>query len=117
VTDKDRLLAAIDFIRSWGARKVQVRYSDDEKPDLWMVAAFFDGKNRHSIKGMEVEVDLTPVRAAMRLCERIADGRKCRYCNRPIGLEPDSLATMPLNQVICWYQYDPELKKIRRSCE
>jgi hypothetical protein len=109
--DEPKLLAAIDFIRRTGARSVQVRYSDDEEPVVWFVVASFDG-DRH-----EVDASLHPTRAALRLCERLADGGQCRHCGRPTGLEPDSLDTMPLDELVCWYQYDPELATFRRGCE
>ena len=115
--DGDKLRAAIDFIQRTGATQVQVRYSDDEKPDLWMVVALYNKKNPLGIEGFEVDASSTPLRAALRLCERLADGGLCTHCNRRIGLEPDSISTMPMNKLICWYQYDPELKTFRRGCE
>ena len=115
--EKDKLLAAIEFIRRTGARQVQVRYSDDEKPTIWFVVAIYDGKNPGNVEGVEVDASASPTRAALRLCERLADGGKCQHCQRPTGLEPDLLLTMPFNEAICWYQYDPELKNFRRGCE
>lgn len=117
MTDKDKLLATISFLRSLGAKTVQVRYSDDEDPDIWIILAKFDGHNRYKIDGVEVDAGLDPLSASVRLCERIIDGHKCRYCNKVIALEVDSLAKLPFDQAICWYQWDPELKIIRRGCE
>jgi hypothetical protein len=117
MSDKDKLLAAIEFIRRCGASQVQVRYSDDEEPAVWFVVAKFDKKNSMGMTGFEVDASVNPVRAALRLCERLADGSKCTHCHRPVGLEPDSLLRMPFDRAICWYQYDPELKKFRRGCE
>ena len=108
MSDEDKLKASIDFIGRTGADSVQVRYSDDEEPTVWFVVAQFDDR-------AEVDAALTPLRAALRLCERLADGGKCAHCGRPCGLEPDMLWTMPLNELICWYQYDPELKTFRRG--
>ena len=116
-SSKDKLLAAIEFIRRTGASQVQVRYSDDEQPIIWFVVAVYDGKNPAKITGVEVDASTSPIRAALRLCERLADGGECQHCGRPTGLEPDLLLTMPFNDKICWYQYDPELKKFRRGCE
>jgi hypothetical protein len=112
--DEPRFLAAIDFVRRTGARQVQVRWSDDEQPTVWFVVAGYvhDGRERY-----EVDASLDPTRAALRLCERLADGGRCTHCNRVTGLDPDSLDTMPLNELVCWYQYDPELKTFRRGCE
>jgi len=109
--DEDKLKAAIEFIRRTGARQVQVRYSDDERPTVWFVVAKYP-KNHY-----EMDAALTPLRAALRLCERLCDGGMCAYCHRPAGFEPDHLWRMPWDKVICWYQYDPELKTFRRGCE
>jgi hypothetical protein len=106
-----KMVAAIEFIRRTGARRVQIRFHDDEEPTVWMVVASYDG-DRH-----EVDASLDPTRAALRLCERLADGGECVHCHRPTGLEPDSLDRMPMDRAICWYQWDPELEKFRRGCE
>ena len=120
---KDKLIAAFEFVRRTGARNVQLRWSDDEQPVVWMMVASYQigedgrpvpdgGTVRH-----EVDASLHPVRAALRLCERLADGGQCTHCGRPCGLDPDTLDTMPLNHLVCWYQFDPEMKKFRRGCE
>lgn len=115
--DSDKLKAGIDFLRRMGAQQFQIRYSDDEKPDIWIAVAIFDGKNPMKIKGVEVDASIDPLRAVLRLCERLADGGECLHCHKRVALEPDSLSHMPFDQMICWYQYDPELKTFRRSCE
>ena len=120
--DDARMVAAVDFIRRTGAREVQIRYSDDEQPVVWFVVAQFliGPDNRPAIEGdpyFEVDAAGHPVRAALRLCERLADGGQCTHCGRPTGLDPDSIETMPLNEIFCWYQFDPELKTFRRGCE
>ena len=76
-----------------------------------MMVALYDGGR------WEVAAAANPVRAALRLCEQLVDGGMCTHCNRPAGLEPDSIDAMPLNDLVCWYQYDPELKTFRRGCE
>lgn len=109
--EKEKLQAAIDFIRRTGARQIQVRYSDDEQPVIWFVVAVYsDGRT-------EVDAASDPLQAGLRLAERLADGGKCTHCNRPVGLEPNLLVSMPFDQLICWYQYDPEMKTFRRGCE
>jgi hypothetical protein len=112
--DEPRLLAAVDLIRRTGASSFQIRYSDDEQPIVWFVVSthVVDGHEVH-----EVDASLDPVRAALRLCERLVDGGRCAHCGRPAGLEPDSIDTMPADDLICWYQYDPELETFRRACE
>lgn len=110
----DKLKAALDLIRRTGASGVQIRYSDDEQPVVWLGVARYeiDDKTLH-----QVAAALDPVRAVLRLCEALVDGGTCTHCMRPTGLDPDTLDTMPLNQLVCWYQYDPELKTFRRGCE
>jgi len=114
--NKDKLLAAIDYLRRTGARQVQIRYSDEE-PAIWFVVAKFDGKNPAHINGIEVDASDDPLRAALRLCERLTDGGICAHCHKPAAFEASSLLRMPFDRQICWYQYDPELKKFRRGCE
>lgn len=103
--------AALDFIGHTGALTVDVRYSDDQEPIVWfLVAEYPEGR-------YEVAASLDPERAALRLCERLADGRMCAHCGRPTGFDPNWEQEMPFSAHICWYQWDPELEKFRRSCE
>ena len=106
-----KLKAGVDFIMRTGASEFQLRYHDDELPVVWIAVAAY-GDDTH-----EVDASLDPVRAVLRLCERLCDGGTCTHCKRPTGLDPDTLDTMPLNELVCWYQYDPELKTFRRGCE
>ena len=115
--EKEKLQAALKFIQRTGARQVQIRYSDDESPTVWFVVALYDGNNPAGVDGIETDSGLTPIHAALRLCERLCDGGQCVHCGRPTGFEPNALWKMPFDQVICWYQYDPELKVYRRGCE
>jgi len=108
---KEKLLGAIAMIRRTGASSVSIRYSDDEQPVVWLVVASYP-EDRH-----EVDAALDPIRAILRLLERLVDGGQCQHCGRPTGLEPDSLETMPLDKFVCWYQWDPEVKTFRRGCE
>jgi hypothetical protein len=109
--DEDKFLAAVEMIRRTGSTQFQLRWSDDEEPTVWFaVATYGDG-------AAETDASLSPCRAVLRLCERLVDGGHCTHCGRPTGLDPDSLETMPLDDLVCWYQYDPELKTFRRGCE
>lgn len=108
--DKAKFLAALDMVKRTSALQFQLRWSDDEEPVIWIAVAIYKG-------GAETDASLNPLRAVLRLLERVCDGGKCTHCNRPTGLDPDSLETMPLNDLVCWYQYDPELKTFRRGCE
>lgn len=103
--------AAFDLVRRTGATSVSIRYQDDDEPVVWVGVASFPG-DRH-----EAAAALNPLRAILRLCERLIDGGQCTHCGRGTGFEPDSLETMPLDSVLCWYQWDPELKVFRRGCE
>lgn len=114
--DQGKMRAAIEFVRKCGARQIQVRYSDDEDPDIWFVVAIFDGKNPAKIKGVEVDASTDPLRAALRLCERLADGATCVHCHRRTMLDPDSMMRQPLDAIVCWYQYDPGAKRFIRGC-
>lgn len=108
------LFAAIDLIGRTGATSTQIRWSDDEEPTLWMVVATYErfGKPVH-----EVGAGLRPERAAYRLLETLLDGGQCAHCHRPAGVSDDFTGAMPLEQAICWYVYDPEVRKFRRGCE
>lgn len=63
--DDRKLVAAITALRRGGARKFQLRYSDDEDPVVWMAIVEVAGG------GHEVAASLHPVRAVLRLCERL----------------------------------------------
>jgi hypothetical protein len=103
--------AGVAMIGRTGARNIQIRYHDDEQPVVWMAVGEWPG-GRH-----EVAAGLDPTRAVLRLCEQVIDGGTCQHCRRPAGFEPDHLDTMPVGQLVCWYQWDPELETFRRRCE
>ena len=117
MSDADKLKAAMDFLRSIGAEHVRLRVSNDEEPEIWIVVAEYKGKNRLHIRGTHVEASLDATRAAIRLCERLVDGSYCVHCEKRVAIEAELLAKMPFDHMICWYQYDPEMKVFRRSCE
>jgi hypothetical protein len=106
-----KMVAAIEYVRRTGSKSFQLRYQDDEQPVVWMaVATYSDGR-------CEVAAALNPLRAVLRLCEALGDGATCTHCGRASGFEPDSLESMPMDSLVCWYQWDPELGKFRRGCE
>jgi hypothetical protein len=108
---KTLLIAAVDLIRRTGAEQVQIRYDDAEEPVVWFaVAVYVQGR-------FDAAAAPEPVGATLRLAEQLVDGGQCTHCGKPTGLEPSSLETMPLDELICWYQYDPETEKFRRGCE
>lgn len=109
-----RFLAAIDLIGRTGAKSVQVRYSDDEQPIVWMVVGEFPTPNGWQF---EVAAAMGPLRAALRLLETAMDGGSCAHCGKASGVWEDWQDTPPAGAVICWYVFDPETSKFRRSCE
>lgn len=115
--DDDRFVACLDLVGRTGAVGVDVRWSDDEEPTIWMVVARYRN-------GAEVGAGLDPLVAATRLLETMIDGvGRCGHCGRPTGVtfERQREQPQPLEAgegvTICWFVYDPETKKFRRSCE
>lgn len=112
---KAMITAAADMLGRTGIKQLQIRYSDDEEPTVWFAVGKWPAKSGG--EGYETASAMEPLRAVLRLCEQAMDGGQCQHCHRPSGFEPDSIATMPVDQLICWYQYDPELRTFRRGCE
>jgi len=117
-----RLTAAIDLLGRNGARSVQLRYSDDEQPVVWMAVAEFhlDGRGRPTKDDGEQHYEaagaMHPLSALFKLCGQLMDGGECTHCHRPTGFDED-FGAMPLDELICWYQWDPERATFRRGCE
>jgi len=110
-TTDPRFQATLSLIGRTGADEFQIRYSDDDEPVVWMAVATYKEK------GSEVAAGLNPLTAVLRLAETLVDGGTCTHCKRPSGLDPNSFEKMPADDIICWYQFDPELKTFRRGCE
>jgi hypothetical protein len=108
MTEDPRLMAAIELIGRTGASEFSFRYSDDDKPTVWMAIGKW-GNNYDAGAGTN------PTIAIFRLLDQVVDGGTCTYCNRPTGFE-ESMDQMPLDKLVCWYQWDPELKTFRRGC-
>lgn len=107
---KDMILAAADMVGRTGATEIQLRYEDEQQPIVWMAVAGYP-ENR-----WECASATAPLAAFLRLCEQLIDGAECTHCHRPTGFDT-GLGAMPLENLLCWYQYDPELKRFRRGCE
>lgn len=113
-----RLTAGVGMLGRVGAVNVQIRFSDDEQPVVWMAVATFerDGREVHEATGA-----LDPTLAVLRLCGQLIDGGECQHCHRPTGFEVDHATPTDtvLDRImdICWYQWDPELETFRRGCE
>ena len=106
-----KVLAGVHLIGRTGATNVQIRFSDEETPVVWMAVAIYES-------GAEADGGLDPVTALMRLCERLVDGGECKHCHKPTAFYED-LIEVPtlLGQTLCIYMWDPELKTFRRGCE
>lgn len=117
MTERDKLYAAIKFLKELGAKKVQLRYYDDDDPAVWVVVALFSKGRRSQYAKAEISAAVTPTAAALLLCEKLSDAIPCPHCKKRMAFEPDLLSRMPLPSILCWYQYDPELKTYRRGCE
>jgi hypothetical protein len=115
-------LAAVDLLRRTGSSTFEIRCSDDQEPVVWMAISGYltDARGRPVAIGdpnrYEVAASFTPEYAIFRLCDQIIDGGQCMHCHRPTGFD-EGTDEMPLPEVVCWYQYDPELGTYRRSCE
>lgn len=107
-----RLAAAVELIGRTGALNYQIRYSEAEDgvPAVWAAVASYPGDR------YEVDAAFDPLQATFRLATRLVDGGQCSHCHRPTGFDED-FGTMPLGDLVCWYQYDPERETFRRGCE
>jgi hypothetical protein len=105
-----RLNGGVALIRRTGAQGFQLRFSDDVEPTVWLAVATYAGDR------WETAAAQTPLRAVLRLCEQLVDGGMCTHCQRPTGLEPNTLDVMPMDRHVCWFQWDPELETFRAGC-
>jgi hypothetical protein len=116
-----RALAAIDVIRRTGAESVQVRYSDDEQPVVWMCVVTWrvnrDGvPTKHGAgRGHDAAAALRPDKAVYRLANQIVDGGTCAHCGKPTAFNED-VAHEPLSDVLCWWTWDPEVGRYVQAC-
>lgn len=60
---------------------------------------------------------MDPLRAVLRLLDRMIDGGECTHCHKPTAVSDNFAAPTPLAEHICWYVFDPELATFRRGCE
>jgi hypothetical protein len=108
--DMEIITAAILLVGRTGAQNFQIRFSDDAQPVVWMAAAQWGER-------WEAAGATTPRGAVVRFLEAIVDGGTCGSCGKPTGITEDFAQTMPGPKLICWWQYDPEVKEFRRGCE
>jgi len=110
--DDPKYLAGIEFLGHTGAKSFELRLTNEDPPDVYIAIVKYE---RGGEDTFSVAASLDPTVAVMRLCEQVTDGGKCNKCGRPSGFSPEP-AELPLEKMICWYQWDPELKVIRPGC-
>jgi hypothetical protein len=123
--DDPRMAAGIAMLGRSGAMSFQLRYDEEQDPIVWVACAEWATRRLApadpSIEGSvhEAAAAMTPLRAVLRLCERVIDGGVCTHCARPTAFEDDFTRSTdgPLERLFCWYVFDPELKTFRRGCE
>lgn len=102
--------AAVEMIGRTGATDYRFDSLTFDDLTVWISTARFpDGR-------WDTAASPAPYRSAIRLAEQLIDGAICARCNRPTGLD-ERFDEAPLDRIVCWWQYDPELKKFRRGCE
>jgi hypothetical protein len=107
--EQRQLTAAVDLIGATGADEVKIWYCDEEKPPvIWVCAARWGGR-------WECAASTHALESVFRLCDQVIDGGQCTHCDRPTGFSQD-VDTMPMDDLVCWYQWDPELSEFRRGC-
>jgi hypothetical protein len=111
-----RFIPAVDVIGRTGCKSFELRHHggpddhDVDGPLVWCaVATYPDGR-------FEVDASGDPVRAVLRLCERLIDGGVCVHCHRP-SIFSEDITTAPFDALGCVTAWDPELKTFRRGCE
>jgi hypothetical protein len=111
ITKDPRYMAAVDLIGRTGASQFKIGYTDDDAPPVvWYVCALFG-------EHWEVTGAQGPLLALFRMLEALIDGGECQHCHRPTGFEQSTdTDPMPLNELVCWYQWDPSTKKYARGC-
>jgi hypothetical protein len=109
--DKEKAAAVFKLLERSGAIGLQIRFDDSDEPYLWVAVAMYR-KDR-----WEVAAGHTAVEALERLCERLLDGGKCTHCNRPSGFDPHENGVGPIDQLVCFYRWNPERSEYVRGCE
>ena len=111
---QDLYEAAVDLVRRTGAREYRFDSLTFDDKIVWIATASYpDGR-------WDSASSPAPYRSAIRLAEQLVDGGTCAHCKRPTGVDEryDDPPSGDINgDRLCWYQYDPELKKFRRGCE
>jgi hypothetical protein len=116
----DRLKAYVDMVGRTGSVEFQFRWEDSVEPMVFIACSKHElvntetgDKRDHYVFGCGTE----PLAAVFMLLESLMDGGICTHCHKPTGVHDDFSEDMPLPDYVCWFSYDPELKKVRRGCE
>jgi len=122
-----RYLALIDLIGRTGASDYRIEYTDpDNGVVMWIAIAQHHQRNGKPIPS--AGAGATPLQATHVLAELLIDDGTCTHCGRATVLEDfcskvgdrvgfTALVSGDVEVQFCWYQFDPELRTYRRSCE
>jgi hypothetical protein len=112
-----RFVAAMQQLGRTGMAGFNIGFANDEAdgPIVWWAQALYDGR-AYGAKGQESAAGPTPLIAIMRLLELVMDGSTCTHCGRMAAVESEWRVDLPLRDVVCWYQYDPETQEFHRGC-
>jgi hypothetical protein len=118
---------ALDLLKRTGVRQVQVRYSDDEDPVIWMVAAcWYADKHgmpvatkRESEGTMwKTAAGFAPSQALFSLLDALVgehSGGACTHCRRLTGFDPRLHPRAQLEDEKCWWTFNGE--EFVRGCK
>lgn len=114
-TADPRLIAAMGVIGRTGATDIDIRYSDDTEPVVWLVVAHYEGDGR---KAYQTAAALDPLTAILELCENLIDGGYCVDCNRPTAFDPslDNTGVFDIDK-LCWITWRYNDADFKRACE
>lgn len=112
-----RFTAGVKLLERTGMQTFSIRYQDDAEPVAWVAVATWDEQRTPHMAGAEAAGAITPLKAVIRLCETVLDGGTCTHCGRTASVDDNWRDEMPLQDVVCWYRYDPETQEFRRGCE
>jgi hypothetical protein len=125
--DTDKLQAACDLLGRTGVRQLRLAHTPEEDgtPVVWYCAGMWllNAAGRPAAVGIEhheATAAMSPVEAALRLCEEVIDGGLCQQCHRMTIFDPN-VSDTPFDALLraagCVYGWDPELGTFRRGCE
>jgi hypothetical protein len=65
-----------------------------------------------------VGASVQEIDAVLDLVGKLYIGQLCGDCLKPVAFEDSRyVGVLPAGELICWIQWDPELKRYRRGCE